>query len=279
MDSPWIAALFALFVWWFATGAILIVVKRADLAGGAAHLNAVLAGLPLLGLGWYGLVATMTSDSVASVYGAFLSALAIWGWFELAFLCGVVTGPNVRPCPPDVARWERFLRAWGTIAHSEMALIATAIVMVAVCREAPNPFGLWTFLVLFCARISAKLNVYLGVPNINVEFLPAPVRHLASHFRIAPMNAFFPVAVTALTFAVACWLERALASDAGTGAQVGFALLAAFTALALLEHWMMVVPLQDARLWRWLMPRPEELTQHRLPETRVCLSEDAHGLR
>ena len=57
MDSPWIAALFALFVWWFSTGAILVVVKRADLAGGSAHLTAVLAGLPLLGLGWYGLVA------------------------------------------------------------------------------------------------------------------------------------------------------------------------------------------------------------------------------
>jgi putative photosynthetic complex assembly protein 2 len=239
----------------------------------------VLAGLPLLGLGWYGLVATMTSASVASVYWAFLSALAIWGWFELAFLCGIITGPNVRPCPPGVARWERFLRAWGTIAHSEMALIATAVVMVALCWEAPNPFGLWTFLVLFIARISAKLNVYLGVPNINVEFLPAPVRHLASHFRIAPMNAFFPVAVTALTFAVACWLERALASEAGSGAHIGFALLAALTGLALLEHWLMVLPLQDAKLWRWLMPRPEERPAHRLPEPRARLSEDAHGLR
>ena len=278
MDSPWIAALFALFVWWFSTGAILVVVKRADLVGASAHLRAVLAGLPLLGLGWYGLVGTMNTVSVASVYGAFLSALAVWGWFELAFLCGIVTGPNVRPCPPDIPRWERFVRAWGTIAHSEMALIATAVVMAALCWEAPNPFGLWTFLVLFFARISAKLNVYLGVPNINVEFLPAPVRHLASHFRIAPMNAFFPVAVTALTFAAACWLERAVASPPGSGAHIGFALLAALTGLALLEHWLMVVPLQDAKLWRWLMPRPEDHAAHRIPESRTRLSEDAHGL-
>ena len=83
----------------------------------------------------------MDTGSVASVYGAFLSALAIWGWFELAFLCGIITGPNVRPCPPDIPRWERFVRAWGTIAHSEMALIATAVVMVALCWEAPNAFG------------------------------------------------------------------------------------------------------------------------------------------
>ena len=135
----------------------------------------------------------MGDATVANVYGAFLSALAIWGWFELAFLCGIITGPNVRPCPPDIPRWERFVRAWGTIAHSEMALIATAVVMVALCWEAPNAFGLWTFLVLFFARISAKLNVYLGVPNINVEFLPAPVRHLASHFRIGADERLLPL--------------------------------------------------------------------------------------
>lgn len=277
MASPWIAALFALFVWWFSTGAILFVVKRADLVGGSAHLNAVVAGLPLLGLGWYGLVATMTSGTVAGVYGAFLSALAIWGWFELAFLSGIITGPNVRPCPPDIPRWERFVRAWGTIAHSEMALIGTSVVMVALCWEAPNPFGLWTFLVLFFARISAKLNVYLGVPNINVEFLPAPVRHLASHFRIGPMNVFFPFAVTALAFAVAVWLERALSSPPGGADRIGYALLAALTGLALLEHALMVLHLQDAKLWRWLMPQPSAQTPK--PTTRACLSEDAHGLR
>ncbi len=279
MENPWIAALLALFIWWFSTGAILVVVKRADIVGGGAHLTAVLAGLPLLCLGWYGLVGTLGSATVPNVYAAFLSALAIWGWFELAFLCGVITGPNVRSCPQDIPRWERFVRAWGTIAHSEMALIATAAVMLALCWEAPNPFGLWTFIVLFVARISAKLNVYLGVPNINVEFLPAPVRHLASHFRIAPMNAFFPFAVTALSLAAACWIERGLASPPGSGAHIGFALLAALTGLALLEHWMMVLPLQDAKLWRWMMPRPDRLPDRRLSKTGAFPSEDAHGLR
>ena len=30
MSSPWVAALVALFVWWFSTGAILLVVRHAD---------------------------------------------------------------------------------------------------------------------------------------------------------------------------------------------------------------------------------------------------------
>ncbi len=276
MESPWIAALVALFVWWASTGVILMIVTRADRVGKEAHLAAVIAGLPVLAIGWYGLVRSLSDTSVFGAYLAFGSAIAIWGWFELAFLCGIVTGPNMRPCPAGVAPWERFVRAWGTIAHSEMALIASLVTMVALTGEAPNPFGLWTFVVLFFARISAKLNVYLGVPNINVEFLPMPVRHLASHFRIGPMNAFFPVGVTAIILALGCWLERALAQDPGSGSHVGFALLAALTALALIEHWLMVVPLPDAKLWRWLLTsRPEEAR----PETVRYLREDAHDLR
>ena len=35
---------------------------------------------------------------------------------------------------------------------------------------------------------------------------------------------------------------------------IGHALLAALTALALLEHWFMVLPLPDQKLWRWMLP-------------------------
>ncbi|QPH53455.1 putative photosynthetic complex assembly protein PuhE [Pontivivens ytuae] len=255
MASPWIAALLALFLWWFSTGAILVVVKRADRRGGGAHLRATLLGLPVLVIGCVGLALTAGSADLASIYLAFLSGLAVWGWFELAFLAGVLTGPNVRPLPKGVPEWERFIRAWGTVAYSEMALLGCLIAVVMFAWEAPNPFGMWTFIILYFARVSAKLNVYLGVPNINTEFLPAPVRHLASHFRVARMNALFPLSVTLLAFATACWMERAYASD-GAG-QVGFALLAALTALALIEHWAMVLPLQDARLWRWMISHTE----------------------
>ena len=40
---------------------------------------------------------------------------------------------------------------------------------------------------------------------------------------------------------------------------VGFALLSALSALALLEHWLMVVPLPDAKLWRWMLPAPKTM--------------------
>ena len=76
--------------------------------------------------------------------------------------------------------------------------------------------------------------------------------------------------MTLLTFALACWIERLLA--AGTAAdQAGFALLTGLTALALLEHWLLILPLPDAKLWRWMIPAPKT-TPKRL------LREDGHGL-
>ncbi|MFN3938315.1 MAG: putative photosynthetic complex assembly protein PuhE [Gemmobacter sp.] len=268
-ESPLIAALTALFLWWFSTGILLWRVRRADNAGGDAHVLSVLLGLPLLIAGGWGVQTTLGDASALGAYVAFLSALAIWGWIELAFLSGVITGPNRRPCPAFVPEWERFLRAFGTIAWHEIALVLALFALIFASRGAENTLALWTFAVLFFARVSAKLNLFLGVPRIHTEFLPRPLAHLASHFRRSGFSPLFPVSVTALSFAAACWLERLW--QAGTpGDQVGFALLAALTVLALLEHWFMVLPLPDQKLWRWMLPAPKpEKTRPR---------EDAHGL-
>ncbi|MEM0944816.1 MAG: putative photosynthetic complex assembly protein PuhE, partial [Pseudomonadota bacterium] len=142
--------------------------------------------------------------------------------------------------------------AWGTIAHHELALLLTAIGLGAMAWEAPNTTGLWTFLLLFGARISAKLNVYLGVPNFSDEMLPRPMGHLKTYFAKRPMNLLFPVSITLLTFAAACWAERAYAAPPGSGAEVGFVLLATLTTLAIVEHWLMVLPVRDALLWQWM---------------------------
>ena len=265
MENPWIAALSALFLWWFATGAILIVVRRAGIAGP----NVAVAALPFLGLGIWVFTATLQDTSSIGAYGGFLAALAIWGWIELAFLTGLATGPNLHPCPKDIPEWERFIRAWGTIAHHEMLILSFALAMLALGWGAENQVGVWTFLVLFAARISAKLNLYFGVPRINTEFLPRALGHMPSHFRISRLNWFFPVSVTALTLAVAHWLER-LHAAITPGETTGFALLAAITSLALLEHWLMVLPLPDAKLWRWMLPAPK-------PPEATARPEGHHG--
>lgn len=253
MTNPWIASLLALFVWWFSTGAILWRVRHADRAGGQAHLMSVIWGLPLLIGGVAGLALTLSDASVPATYAAFLSALALWGWIELAFLSGVITGPNRRQASPFARGWDRFWQATLTILWHEAALIAALAVLTLAAATSANPFGLYTFAVLFFARASAKLNLFFGVPRINTEFLPRPLTHLASHFRHARMNWLFPISVTLLTFAAACWLERAVTAPTDA-AQAGHVLLAALTLLALLEHWFMVLPLPDQKLWRWMLP-------------------------
>lgn len=265
MNSPWIAALMALFLWWFATGAILIAVRLCERGGERAGRRAVLLCLPVLGLGIWGFEATLAQTGLWAVHGAFLSVLAIWGWIELSFLTGAITGPNQHPCPPHIAEWERFIRAWGTVAYHEMLLTGVLIMVWLYGHDAANAVGLWTFTILHAARISAKLNLYFGVPKINTEFLPARLAHLASHFRVAPAGWFFPLSVTCLSFAVACWLERLITAEGPAGA-TGFALLTAITALALLEHWLMVLPVPDAKLWRWMLPAPKHANEKPGPE-------------
>jgi putative photosynthetic complex assembly protein 2 len=269
MSNSWIAALSAIFLWWFSTGIILWRVRRADNEGHDAHLWSVLLGLPLLLGGFVGLKETMNDTSAMGAYLAFLSALAVWGWVELAFLSGVIAGPNTAPCPKGALISQRFIFAVGTILWHEMLLIALLSIIVILSDGAPNIFGLWTFAILFFARISAKLNLFFGVPRINVEFLPKPLAHLATHFRRAPMNALFPLSITALSFASACFLERIYTAST-IGAEIGFTLLAALTLLALLEHWFMVLPLPDQKLWRWMIPaRNAKLNR---------TTEDSHGL-
>lgn len=253
MTNPWVAAVTALFLWWFSTGIIIWRVKRADLEGRDAHLWSVMLGLPLLVFGFGALHHSLGDGSATGAFTGFVAALAIWGWIELAFLSGIIAGPNTRPCPPFAPTWERFLRACGTIAWHELVLMGTLGILALISDGQENRFGLWTFAILFFARISAKLNLFFGVPRIHTEFLPRPLAHLPSHFRIAPMNALFPVSITALSFAVACFLERFWAATS-EGQIIGFTLLSALTLLALLEHWFMVLPLPDEKLWRWMMP-------------------------
>ncbi|MEM9060304.1 MAG: putative photosynthetic complex assembly protein PuhE [Pseudomonadota bacterium] len=241
-----LAILFACFVWWFSTGAILWMVNR-----GASRSELILTA-PIAAAALYALYAFAHQTGEAAAYGGFCSAIVLWGWFELAFLTGVITGPNRKPCPLGLKGTRRFLLAWGTIAHHEFALLLAALGLGWAVSSAPEQTGFWTFLILFFARISAKLNIYLGVPNLSHEMMPSALAHMKTYFAHRRMNWLFPVSITVLTFAIACWIERAVAAeDAGTG----FVLLAALTTLALVEHWLMVLPVRDSALWSWITKR------------------------
>lgn len=259
MSHPVIPVIAAIFVWWFATGAILLAVRAADRIGGAAHGRALVLAVPLLALGVAGVVTSLGDAGLWGVYAGFLGALGIWGWIEMAFLTGIVAGPERRDCPPGLTGAARFARAWRTVAYHEIALTVGLLCIVAVTHGG-NRVALWTYLVLYLARVSAKLNLFLGVPRINMEFVPARLWHLKSYFRRGPVTPAFPLAITALTLALGGIVAGLLAAET-PAREAEMTLLTALAGLALLEHWLMVLPLPDAKLWRWMLPAPKEMTK------------------
>lgn len=238
---------FVLFIWWFSTGAILYLdglprrTFKYTLAGSTVLLFGALAGLRV----------SSNDVSVAGAYCAFTCAVLVWGWQEVAFLLGYVTGTRRTPCPADARGAQRLRYALQVVLHHELALIALAAGVFFATQEGPNQTGLWTYLVLWIMRQSAKLNVFLGVRNLNESFLPPHLKYLESYFARRPMNGLFPWSVTVSTvFAVAAW-QSALAASGDPAAVARITFPATMLALAILEHWFLVVPLPSEALWKW----------------------------
>jgi len=246
-------ALFALFVWWFSTGAIIY------LDGLPRHTFrwSMLAATAVLGAALAGLAISSADTTATGAYVAFGAGLLVWGWHEMSFLMGFVTGPRREPCPEGCGGWRRVGRAIQTILYHEIAILVTAVAVVALTWGGPNQIGTWTFMILWIMRLSAKLNVFLGVPNLAEAFLPEHLDYLKSYFRKQPMNLLFPLSITASTVAVALLVRETLAADAGGFEVAGITLLATLLALAILEHWFLVLAIPDVALWRWALAARE----------------------
>src|SRR5512139_1326052 len=163
MADAALAVAYTLFVWWFSTGVILY------LDGLHPHTFATTlrAATLMLGAALWGLVHTRDDLSVAGAYCAFTCALLVWVWQEVAFLLGVVTGPRKIACPPGARGWRRTGHAVQAVLYHEFALLVLAIAVLACVGDGANRTGLWTYLVLWAMRQSAKLNVFLGVRNLG----------------------------------------------------------------------------------------------------------------
>ena len=251
MASLAIPVLFAVFVWWFSTGLILLL---DNLPRTTFRWSLVLSTAIALGALW-GLVHTASQTGSAGAYCAFTCALLVWGWHELTFLTGLVTGPRKTALPAGTVGVTRFVHAVQAILWHELAIVVAGAAIVAITWGEPNQVGTWTFLVLWSMRTSAKLNLFLGVRNFSEEFLPAHLLYMQTYFRRRPMNGLFPVSVTASTIVATLMVSSAFAAPPATA--VGLMLAATLLALAILEHWLLVLPLPATALWRWALRNPE----------------------
>lgn len=250
--------LFVVFLWWFSTGAILLVdglpAARAPwiaIAGSFAAVLALIYGAFLAG-----------DTSVAAAYLSFGAALVCWGWQELTLYSGLITGPRRIHADPGASGTRRFVQATQAILYHEIAIAVLGLVMIWVAFGQPNQVGVWTYMILWWMRLSAKMNIFLGVPNHSAEFLPGHIAYLQSYFRNRPMNLLFPVSVTISTV-VTVWLYAlAAGAPAGSHEQAGYLILATLMALAVIEHWFLVIPLPATKLWTWGLAGRSETGQN-----------------
>jgi putative photosynthetic complex assembly protein 2 len=242
--------LFVLFLWWFSTGLVLYVIGL-PLSTRRRNMT-VMTGLAALALA--ALYATGDVMTVPAAYTAFTAAIVVWGWHEMSFLTGLVTGPRNDACPgrdgEPGCESAPLGPAVESVIYHEAAIALTAALIWAMTWDSANQVGLWTFVILWLMRLSAKLNVYLGVRNLTESFLPPHLEYLKTYFCRKPMNGFFPVAVTVSTVvAVALVMAAADATTAFTATSLTF--LATLMALAVIEHWFLVIPLPAERLFSW----------------------------
>jgi putative photosynthetic complex assembly protein 2 len=245
----WIVpVLFAVFIWWFSTGVVLLLngMPRTTFRW-SVLISSVLALTAL-----YGLAHTANTLNVVNAYCAFTCALLVWGWHELTFLTGWLTGPRQQACTA-ASGWPRFSQAVAAILWHELAILASGIVLAAITWNAPNQIGLWTFLVLWVMRTSAKFNLFFGVRNLSEEFLPAHLIYMGSYFRRRAMNVFLPFSIAISAVALVLIVQAAMNIDTSTARTVGLILVGSMLAMAILEHFLLVLPLPSTALWRWAM--------------------------
>jgi putative photosynthetic complex assembly protein 2 len=239
--------LVAVLLWWTATGVILYF----NLRPARSFPPSFAAASLLAALGLFGLWGSRGDTSTWGAYEAFGSALLVWGWLEMGFLMGFITGPRRIALPERARGFERFRLSVHAILWHELSLVASGAAILLLTLGGENSVGLWTFALLWVMRLSAKLNLFLGVRNPGLEFLPAHMRYLGSYFRQRALNPLLPVSLAVGGLATFALLDLALSPDALPGAATGHALLATLMALATLEHLLLALPLRTELLWRW----------------------------
>jgi len=78
----------------------------------------------LLVLSFVGIHHSMQVVSVGNAYLAFGCVIVMWGWHELAFLTGWLTGPRKVALDEGAQGWQRFAQAFQVVMHHELALVA-----------------------------------------------------------------------------------------------------------------------------------------------------------
>ena len=248
----WLALTAAVALWWLLTGIALLCVHQApSVRKWVLGVATVIAGTSF----WI-LPETAATHSISSVLMGFLIGLLIWGWLELVYLMGYVTGPNKHQAPGGAPIAKRFMLALATIIyHEALALTVIVLAFLQVGLEGNNLVTPLVLSVLWIMRCSTKLNLFFGVRHFNENWLPKSLNYITS-FIVVGKNSALIVPTTFMATLLAAALFFGGLNAASPTAELTLYLLAWVSTLAVLEHFFLMYPLGEHALWRWAV-RPE----------------------
>lgn len=235
----------AVAAWWLST---VVILYRSGLPstsfrrtfGGATAL--LFAGVAAVWL-------SRDNPSTGGAYLGFFGGLAIFGWNEVSYLFGFVSGPRPQACPASCSSWQRFSMGVKTCLYHEIAVVASVTAVWAMTAGSANQVAFWTLVVLWLMRWSAKMNIFLGVRNLHTEFWPDHLAYLKSYARERRMNALFPWSILVSLGIVVLLVSIAANGPLASAERTGAVLLATLLSLALIEHVFLMLRIPDELLW------------------------------
>jgi putative photosynthetic complex assembly protein 2 len=231
-------------LWWASTGAILFLHGLPT----TTYKHTIAGATVLAALALWGLAATANDTSAASAYAGFTYGIILWGWQIVTFYTGAITGPRKDACPPGLTGLARFVEAVRTMLYHELACLIGAVLMLALTAGKANQVGAWTYITMWWMHESAKLNLFFGAPNLGEELLSRRLSYLTSFMARRPMNLFFPFSVTISTLLTMRLGEFAAAARTPFET-IAYTTLVTLSALAVLEHWFLVAPMNVNAMW------------------------------
>jgi putative photosynthetic complex assembly protein 2 len=237
-----VAAL-AVLAWWGSTGLIVLAVRQFEERRGIVLVGAAV----LAAFGVAAILLSAEHRSPPAAILAFIGALVVWGFFEVSFLLGWITGPRREACPPHCTPFERFKAAAATVIHHELALFATLAVLGVMLADAGNQVALVTFCLLWIMRLASKFILFLGARHSFSDLMPKRLAYLQTYFRTDRTTS---LGLVALGF-----ILTALAGESEPFMIAANTLAATFLGLALAELVLLNVPLRDSALWQWALAR------------------------
>ncbi|MEM7746657.1 MAG: putative photosynthetic complex assembly protein PuhE [Pseudomonadota bacterium] len=269
------SVLFVVFAWWFSTGAVIAAARLSE----PSNVWLTTIACIVLAGSMYALYVTSLDLTVQNIVLAFCSVIGVWAWHELFFLLGTLTGPRREACPPNARGWTRFSYAFAALRHHEFALFVTLIAIAVLTWHGNNQYGLAAFVLLWVMRLSAKLNLFFGVPHFSVDLMPDHLAYLSSYFRKRSITRFY-LASVASGLLVAGWLigRVTFTTDLSDAEVVGTTILATLLLLAVVEHLFMATSFRDTALWQWALLNVPLKSETSKPQLSALSSERSTSL-